>query len=588
MAAKELVEIKKGGSGYGLLIENDGYMKLDEKERKSMLKEGLDGGMEWNVPNPFIVDAVFQKYGIKNANGRIYPENILKREVEKYQKRIEEHRAFGECYPPDTLILTADGWKTLADVKVGDKVLTLNKDTKKIEIQAVEHKTEYEREGGMVRVKSAIINDVVTQDHEYPIFKNDEFRFFKSADEIRSSTPLKDCYIPKQGNWTEEGDDFIEIEGTDEISSKMKWMFPDANDPYVVKTSLIMPLIGLYLADGTTYKTDWKIGIKAMEDSTCSLIEGTLTELGLDFYIQSRSKGIKNYFFQEPRLHKFFKSLGEEEERFIPQVIKKQSKENLKLLYEAFKASDRLSKDSRSVLGKQRLAQHGKTFTTSKQLALDLCEIQLKVGYSGDIINASINGKPLYIAKESLSKGVYFGKFLMRVEKSDYKGKVMCVEVPNHIWYVMCNGKCHWTKNCNHPQESTIDLSRVSHNIIELHWEGHTLVGKMVLNVTEGFRRFGIVSSCGDQVANLLINGYKIGVSSRAVGSVTEKLGVAIVGEDLDLIAWDVVSDPSTPMAYISTDGKDALQPYLESDASNQGKPLINEKISKIKHILNS
>ena len=37
MAAKELVEIKKGGSGYGLLIENDGYMKLDEKERKSML-----------------------------------------------------------------------------------------------------------------------------------------------------------------------------------------------------------------------------------------------------------------------------------------------------------------------------------------------------------------------------------------------------------------------------------------------------------------------------------------------------------------------------------------------------------------------
>ena len=176
----------------------------------------------------------------------------------------------------------------------------------------------------------------------------------------------------------------------------------------------------------------------------------------------------------------------------------------------------------------------------------------------------------------------------MRVEKSDYKGKVMCVEVPNHIWYVMCNGKCHWTKNCNHPQESTIDLSRVSHNIIELHWEGHTLVGKMVLNVTEGFRRFGIVSSCGDQVANLLINGYKIGVSSRAVGSVTEKLGVAIVGEDLDLIAWDVVSDPSTPMAYISTDGKDALQPYLESDASNQGKPLINEKISKIKNILNS
>ena len=66
------------------------------------------------------------------------------------------------------------------------------------------------------------------------------------------------------------------------------------------------------------------------------------------------------------------------------------------------------------------------------------------------------------------------------------------------------------------------------------------------------------------------------------------KLMTDIVGDDLDLIAWDVVSDPSTPMAYISTDGKEALQPYLEADSSKNEKPLINEKISKIKNILNS
>lgn len=141
---------------------------------------------------------------------------------------------------------------------------------------------------------------------------------------------------------------------------------------------------------------------------------------------------------------------------------------------------------------------------------------------------------------------------------------------------------------CNHPQESTIDLSRISHNIIELHWEGNTLVGKMDLNVSHGFRKFGIVSTRGDEVAQLLLKGYKVGVSSRGVGSVEQKLGQYIVGDDFELICWDVVSDPSTPGAYISPNGEDGLQQYIESNESNETKNIVNEKISKIKSILNS
>ena len=139
---------------------------------------------------------------------------------------------------------------------------------------------------------------------------------------------------------------------------------------------------------------------------------------------------------------------------------------------------------------------------------------------------------------------------------------------------------------CNHPSESVIDLSRVSHNIIELHWEGRTLVGKMELNTTEGFRKHGIVSSRGDEVANLLLNGYKIGVSSRGVGSVEQKLGQLIVGDDFELICWDVVSDPSTNNAYISTDGKEGLSTYLESKKTPKKENIFEKKINKIKNIL--
>lgn len=140
----------------------------------------------------------------------------------------------------------------------------------------------------------------------------------------------------------------------------------------------------------------------------------------------------------------------------------------------------------------------------------------------------------------------------------------------------------------NHPAESTIDLGRVSHNIVEMHWEGRTLVGKIELNITEGFRQQGIISSRGDEMANLLLNGYKIGVSSRGVGSVEQKLGQSIVGEDFELICWDCVSSPSTPGAYISTNGLEDLQQYVESNLSKDKKKLFTEKIEKIKNVLNS
>ena len=139
----------------------------------------------------------------------------------------------------------------------------------------------------------------------------------------------------------------------------------------------------------------------------------------------------------------------------------------------------------------------------------------------------------------------------------------------------------------NHPAESTIDLDRIAINIVELHWEGRTLVGKLEINTSYGFRKYGMVTTRGDQMANLLINGYKIGVSSRGVGSVEQKLGQYIVGDDFELICWDVVSDPSTNNAFISMDGENGLIPWLENtERKEENKDLISEKIQKIKDIL--
>lgn len=109
---------------------------------------------------------------------------------------------------------------------------------------------------------------------------------------------------------------------------------------------------------------------------------------------------------------------------------------------------------------------------------------------------------------------------------------------------------------CNHPSDSSIDLSRVAINIIELHWDGNTLVGKLEIIISEGFRKYGIISCQGDQIANLLLNGIKIGVSSRGLGTVEKRMGALYVSDDYEIVCWDVVSDPSTPNAWITPEDK--------------------------------
>lgn len=127
---------------------------------------------------------------------------------------------------------------------------------------------------------------------------------------------------------------------------------------------------------------------------------------------------------------------------------------------------------------------------------------------------------------------------------------------------------------CNHPSESVIDLSRVAINIIDLRWQGHTLVGELEIITSPGFRKYGIISCQGDQVANLILQGMKIGVSSRGLGSVTNKMGILYVGDDYEIVCWDVVSDPSTPGAWID-EHPENLQRYMESKEESKKDKLI-------------
>ena len=609
MDKKDLREIKKGEFGTGLLIENDGYISINDTKHNKLIKEEFDNATEWHVPNPFILDVVMQKFDIKNANGRIYPERVLKREVEKYQQKIAEHRAYGECYKPDALILTEEGWKTLEEVKKGENVLTLNLETNEIEIQPIYEKIEQDFDGEMIHIYNRNFDDIVTPNHEYILFDENSEKYVerKTAEEIFNGEYDNKRYIPKKGKWIGRNDEYFTIPNlSEERISKMKSYNQEKYDSDLkIPMKSFAKFMGIYLSEGTCDKTEngTRVFIYQRKKDTIDEIREMLDETGLKYTIETRinsedKKEITAFLICDMRLCAYLQQFGLCYDKYVPFELKQQNIDTLTLFYEWFvKGDGRIRGDKRV-----RTKLTDDVFSTSKRLILDLNEIQFKIGYSGNyhvesrnndrmIGDRLIEGKncqPLYFSlRSTIKKGIRLDKRFLKSEKINYKGKVMCVKVKNHNFYVMCNNKCHWTSNyCNHPSESTIDLGRISHNIVECHWEGHTLVGKLEFNLSEGFRRYGICSTLGDTCALLILNGMKIGVSSRGVGSVEQKLGNTIVGEDFELICFDVVSDPSTPGAFIGN--KENLQQYVENDVNKNKKSKLLEKLNKIDKILMS
>ena len=203
MNKKNLVEIKKGEQGTGLLIEHDGYISSDCGDNKKLF-EDINGGRtdsEFYCPEHFIVSAVFQKYGIENANGRIYPESVLRREVDKYMNKIREKNAIGECYKPSAMILTETGWKHLCEVEIGENILTLNPSTKEIELKPIRNIIRHGHDGNLIHIQGRSIDELVTPGHSFPTFdRNNNFKKFVTAEDIHSGEVDSHSYIPKTGN----------------------------------------------------------------------------------------------------------------------------------------------------------------------------------------------------------------------------------------------------------------------------------------------------------------------------------------------------------------------------------------------------
>ena len=95
----------------------------------------------------------------------------------------------------------------------------------------------------------------------------------------------------------------------------------------------------------------------------------------------------------------------------------------------------------------------------------------------------------------------------------------------------------------DHPDDSVINLKNASHLIVKMWWQDDNVMGKIEILSTPS----------GRILTDLVKAGVKLGISSRGLGTVKESLGVTMVEDDFQLICFDIVSEPSTPGAYLST-----------------------------------
>lgn len=122
----------------------------------------------------------------------------------------------------------------------------------------------------------------------------------------------------------------------------------------------------------------------------------------------------------------------------------------------------------------------------------------------------------------------------------------------------------------NHPEVAGINPANVSHHIDNIWWEGKQVRGdvRILSTTTQGREAMGLIES-----------DITLGISSRSVGSISKKSDHVVVNDDLEVICWDLVIDPSTQNAYLN----ESKLIVLENKFEVQGE--LYEKFRKLLEI---
>jgi hypothetical protein len=125
----------------------------------------------------------------------------------------------------------------------------------------------------------------------------------------------------------------------------------------------------------------------------------------------------------------------------------------------------------------------------------------------------------------------------------------------------------------DHPDHEQLFLNDISHFLKEWWWDGNVVMGKVQLlpEFVEATK----------PVRGMIAVNKRPGISSRAMGSVSQENDHFVVENDLQLYAFDLVVTPSTPKAYLSV--SESLKPTTNTYNNSID---FNAPVDKIKKII--
>ena len=154
-------------------------------------------------------------------------------------------------------------------------------------------------------------------------------------------------------------------------------------------------------------------------------------------------------------------------------------------------------------------------------------------------LRESISTSDVRMITEGIQKELFIEGIFAQAETKNRNGRVYPKKIMESAVTKYCEEFVSSKRalgELSHPENRpTVKPELASHLITEFRMDGNNVMGKAkILNTPQG-----------QIVKGLLEGGVKLGVSTRGLGSVTERAGSTYVGDDYTLMAVDVVSDPS-------------------------------------------
>jgi len=177
------------------------------------------------------------------------------------------------------------------------------------------------------------------------------------------------------------------------------------------------------------------------------------------------------------------------------------------------------------------------------------------------------------VLKESIEKNggkVFLKGVLQKAETLNQNGRIypktiLEREVRNYQKLINENRALG---ECDHPDHAVVELKNVSHVVREAYLDGDVVFGTIEILDTPK----------GEIIKSLIKSGITLGISSRGVGTVQNVGGNTIVQEDFQLICFDMVSEPSTPGAFMLSEAVDLTKHDVDA---------IFDKTDRIDRIFN-